>query len=145
MQVFTSRYANRGLAALPAVKVGCTLGKPRFATGYPYVWLPLLAPDRSSFHLEREPFTVVYLEKLDALGLETVLAAIRQASGGADCVLLCFEDLSDPAQWCHRTMLAAWLKERAGIEVEELPEGAGAEEVQATQPVQMSFEGGWNG
>lgn len=141
MKIWTSRYGNKSLVQFEGVKIGVTLSKPRFSVGYPFVWLPLLAPARSSFHLEREPFTYVYRAKLDGLGLETVLASLRQASGGRACVLLCFEDLRQPDLWCHRTTLAHWLSKH-GVQVEELPEpeGAGVGNAQAVRPVQLSFE-----
>ena len=34
-------------------------------------------------------------------------------------VLLCWEDLSKPNEWCHRRMIAEWLEQELGISVPE--------------------------
>ena len=51
-------------------------------------------------------------EVLDQLDPKEVLRDI-----GEDAVLLCWEK---PGQFCHRHLVAKWLKEKLGIEVTEL-------------------------
>ena len=124
MQIWTSRFQNKALAAHPElIKVDITVGQPRFRLGYTYERLPLLAPYGALFHeTDRERFSRAYYERLDMAGIETVLDALRAISerhSGRDLVLLCYEDLSKPDEWCHRQVAGQWLQERAGIVVAE--------------------------
>lgn len=34
-------------------------------------------------------------------------------------VLLCWEDLTQPEQWCHRRMIAQWFEQELGVSVPE--------------------------
>jgi hypothetical protein len=130
VQIWTSRFQNKALAAHPElVKVGITVGQPRFKLGYSYERLPLLAPYDGLFHeTDRERFTRAYYARLDAAGVDAVVGALQAISDrhyGSDLVLLCYEDLSKPDEWCHRQIAGQWLQDRAGISVEEwLPEAA---------------------
>jgi len=38
-------------------------------------------------------------------------------------VLLCWEDIRKPGEWCHRTMFAEWWAEHSGQGVLELESG----------------------
>ena len=38
---------------------------------------------------------------------------------GDDVVLLCYEDLTKPGEWCHRRIVAEWFEHHLGIEVPE--------------------------
>jgi hypothetical protein len=56
-------------------------------------------------------------------GVEKIRAALEDVArgvGAAGVVLLCFEDLEDEGQWCHRTIFAAWWREQTGEDVVEL-------------------------
>lgn len=48
MVIFTSRYVNKGLATWAGVKVGITVGNPRWKLPYAVVRLLLLAPPNAS-------------------------------------------------------------------------------------------------
>jgi hypothetical protein len=68
-----------------------------------------------------------YLGGLDIVGVERIvgeLAGISSKVGRKPVVLLCWEDVFDPEQWCHRRLLAGWLHEHLGVEVPELVAGA---------------------
>ena len=39
---------------------------------------------------------------------------------GKDLVLLCYEDVRNLEDWCHRTMFAQWYCEHTGEIIEEL-------------------------
>lgn len=54
---------------------------------------------------------------LDKLNPEQVLKDLENFSGGKDIVLLCYEK---PNQFCHRHLVAYWMKSELGIEIEEL-------------------------
>ena len=51
-----------------------------------------------------------------------ILAELHDLQEG-DCaplVLLCFEDVSRPGAWCHRTVLGEWISQKLAVEVREL-------------------------
>ena len=47
------------------------------------------------------------------------LEELREAYGAL--VLCCWEDLAKPEAWCHRRLLAEWIEEKTGLQVEEVP------------------------
>jgi hypothetical protein len=49
----------------------------------------------------RRPYRA-HLERLGVEKIRRVLAAVAHGAGAEGVVLLCFEDLDDEAQWCHR-------------------------------------------
>jgi len=49
------------------------------------------------------------------------LAELRADYDGERIVLLCFEDVRKPDQWCHRQLLSEWLTEHLGESIPELP------------------------
>lgn len=70
---------------------------------------------------DRDEFEAGYLKRLDIIGIDQIarrLNVIAENYGRQRLIALCFEDVS--RQWCHRTMLSAWLKEHAGVDVREL-------------------------
>ena len=48
--------------------------------------------------------------------MEKFLDAVKTVSGGKDVALCCYEK---PEDFCHRHILADWIKEKTGIEIEE--------------------------
>lgn len=127
MRLFTSRYSNQaGIIRSGAVPVGITLGRPKFPLKYEPVYLRQLAPDGSMFHLnEREEFEPKYRQKLDRIGIHEIRETLREISrqnGGRDLVLLCYENVTKPGEWCHRQVFADWFREQTGEVVEELEE-----------------------
>jgi hypothetical protein len=120
--LFTNRY--QAFRPPQGVPVRITLGAPRFKLPYPLTRaVRELAPRREYFSKSRGEFTAAYRADLDRLGVVRIaerLEEIAQAERDHRLVLLCFEDLSDPAQWCHRRTFASWWKEATGDEVREL-------------------------
>jgi hypothetical protein len=99
------------------VPVQASLGKPH----HPVPGLLALRaamPPPKSLGLAYEPFRRAYRHKLHKLTLGGFLGAVdrvRAAAGGdhnTPLVLLCFEHLALPGQWCHRTLLAEWLADQ---------------------------------
>ncbi len=121
MKIFTSRYANRALADFDARKCGISRGRPRFELPYCLEGqIYDLAPSREAFTCnDIVKFKSLYFRQLECLGYPRVLSLIEQYASGKNIVLLCFEDVRKPADWCHRTMLAEWLVKR-GTSVMEL-------------------------
>jgi Active DUF488-N3 subclade len=124
LELYTSRYQNKELAQCPdLVKVGITVGKPRWLLGYPVVYLDVLAPWGLLQVFDKAEFTAPYHAQLDRAGVNRVLRDLQRISdahAGQDLVLLCYEDVRKPDEWCHRQVLAEWLLERAGLAVAEM-------------------------
>ena len=128
MAIYTSRYANRTLRSGKYYAVGISLGKPRFPLGYIVAEQCYeLAPNYSMMKLTDDRFKEEYIRKLETFGVEKTIKTIREMEAraeksGKDLVLLCFEDIRKPGQWCHRTLFAEWWKEKTGETIEELEE-----------------------
>lgn len=126
--IYTSRFSNKELRRKSYYTVGITLGKPRFSLGYiESAHCYALAPDRWMWGKSREEFRKLYFEKLDKMGIDKVQGLLDSFTSeadltGRDVVLLCYEDVRDPAEHCHRTSLAEWVAMHTGEIIEELPD-----------------------
>lgn len=62
-----------------------------------------------------------YIERLEQLGWENFKRLIWDVSDGfeTDVVLLCYESLKTPDQFCHRTMLAEFYNQNHGTNITE--------------------------
>jgi hypothetical protein len=124
-------FTNRIQAFQPpqGVPVRITLGGVRFKLPYSLTHsVRELAPRRDYLSAPEAEFTAAYRADLDQLGPERIatrLQQIAEAEGDHRLVLLCFEDLTKPNLWCHRTVFASWWKDRTGDEVRELSPGEG--------------------
>lgn len=109
----TKEYEQNGLTP-----VGISGWTPDGYTGKTY---KKLAPKYSwwkEWHdkkLSEKWYTAKYNETVLATLNPTVVATEIQ-SFGKDVVLLCFET---PEKFCHRHIVAQWLKEKTGIKVQE--------------------------
>lgn len=123
--IATSRYAARDkVVASGLAPVRTTIGAPKFPLGYELAGsVAMLAPYGLFSIGDRVEFEAAYRARLDRFGVEKirrVLVAIARDAGAEGVVLLCFEDVGDEGQWCHRTIFAAWWREHTGEEVIEL-------------------------
>ncbi|MDH6624342.1 hypothetical protein M2271_002144 [Streptomyces sp. LBL] len=122
LTLFTSRF--QAFQPPQGVPVRITLGGVRFKLPYSLTHsVRELAPRRDYLSVPEPDFTTAYRADLDRLGPERIAARLRQiaeAENDHRLVLLCFEDLSAPRQWCHRRIFAAWWKEATGDAVREL-------------------------
>lgn len=125
LTIATSRYAARekviGSGLAP---VRTTIGAPKFRLGYELAGsVSMLAPYGLLGVDDPAEFETAYRARLDGFGVERIRAALEdvaRAAGTEGCVLLCYENLDDPAQSCHRTTFALWWRENTGEEVLEL-------------------------
>lgn len=120
--LYTSRFSNKGLVAKPdLVKVSIAVSMPRWGLGYPVRVLRCLAPHPRLLKLEdRDEYWWHYRQQLEDLGPRVIAKALHDVTLGKDAVLLCWEDLRRPDQWCHRRMFANWWLENMGEMVDEL-------------------------
>ena len=77
--------------------------------------------------MELEKFTEEYYRKLEGIGNDKIIDMVMRfektaADEGKDLVLLCYEDVRIPEDWCHRTVFAQWYCEMTGEIIEELPD-----------------------
>ena len=104
------------------VPVRFTAGHPRWRLPYELAGkAPLITPTRAMLAMSDEEYVVAYRKQLDDAGVDAIadeLVRFRYEDGPV--VLLCFENLSKPDLWCHRTLFAAWWQEQTGDEVPEL-------------------------
>jgi len=123
VRIYTSRYQNKALAEVDAVKVGISVGGPRFRIDYRVVRLSDLAPRFPMLKLRGEEFRREYRAYLHRLTTPRIVQLLEQLShdnGDSDLVLLCFEDVN-AGMLCHRRYLAEFLRAEAGLEIPELP------------------------
>ena len=121
----TSRYAD--FHPSMGVPVRITVGRPRFALRYEIAAnVPELAPYGGIFDIrdDRDEFTRRYRARLDQIGVDAIFAKLERIAAehdGRRLVLLCFEDLTKPGEWCHRRIAAEWIEEQPGIAILEVP------------------------
>ncbi len=126
MAIFTSRYNNKKLQGQDYYPVGISIGSPRYNLGYIlrdkcYA----LAPTGAMLHLDYGPYREQYMDKLNRTGADKIISIINQLEmkamdEGKELVLLCYEDIRNGDDWCHRTLFAEWWKEHTGEIIEEL-------------------------
>ncbi|WP_030826215.1 DUF488 family protein [Streptomyces hygroscopicus] len=122
LTLFTNRY--QAYQPPQGVPVRITLGAPRFRLAYQLRHVVReLAPRKEYFSKPLPEFTSAYRADLDRLGATWIAARLQEIAETEKehrLVLLCFEDLTDPAQWCHRRIFAKWWKDVTGDKVREL-------------------------
>lgn len=131
MELYTSHWRNQDLVHRDdLVRVGISRASlpcmTRKKSRYPYRMLGALTPTRETYALrdDQQAYTRAYLDQLDRIGLEEIQAALELKSGsdgGKPLVLLCFEKLEAPGEFCHRRIFAGWYRSKTGQEVPELP------------------------
>jgi hypothetical protein len=108
-RICIARYAPRGTPA----------GFRMFKALAPGTWFNSVPED--------EYRRLYFGEILARLDPRQVVADLRQLANGAEPVLLCWEKPPlTPKNWCHRRMVAEWLKDNLGVEVPELESCGGS-------------------
>lgn len=124
--LYTSYYGNPCLDQNKVFPVQVSNSAPE---GFPikYVlkevipsWKDIVEPYKENL-LSKVEYTVKYKRMLDSqeFAIRIMLEEIKEKAstlGLQDIVLLCYEK---PGRFCHRHILAEWIKEKAGEEVEE--------------------------
>ena len=130
MAIWTSRYSNKELQNEKYYPVGISIGVPKFHLSYELrEQCYSLAPKGYMLRMDLESFKPAYYEKLEGIGTQKIISMVQRLDEkaqreGKELVLLCFEDVRIPEDWCHRTVFAEWWAENTGEIIEELPDQA---------------------
>lgn len=128
--LYTSRYSNPELKTGKYVAVRISLGTPKWPLGYEIAGeIKDLMPWGMLNKYSHEEFIHRYRERLDKIGVNRIQRELSRFSGEKPVVLLCYEDVRKPGEWCHRTHFAEWWHDRTGEIVEELPDPSGQKPV----------------
>lgn len=83
-------------------------GKPRFSTGYEIrEQCYALAPRYDMLKLGYEEYKAEYFKKLDKIGVDKIIGIVQRLDAKAQeedkklVLLLAFEDIRKPMNWCH--------------------------------------------
>ncbi|MCG2770962.1 MAG: hypothetical protein L6277_02590 [Desulfobacterales bacterium] len=106
--IFTSNFKTAGHLSQA---VAISLGVPRGWTGRRYT---RLAPNRRLVKI-MDPTIFTRLFKAEVLDKLDPMKVIRDL-GGDNFILLCWEA---PGEFCHRRVVAAWLRKHTGVLIEE--------------------------
>jgi hypothetical protein len=135
IELYTSHWRSPLLREVAATIIGISRGTPRGNPGFAYRVLRSLAPSRRTFAIaDRERFEAAYRAQLEEIGAEHILAELERIAGNGAAILLCWERLADPSEWCHRRMLADFIERETGQEVPELQAGMLRKRPDAPQP-----------
>ena len=127
LRLATCRY--RRFQPRMGFAVRATVGAPRYKLDYPLAGhAVLISPTWPMLGLDRDEFQRRYLDRLARTGLDAVAAELAGIAAahppGPRLVLLCYEDLSRPGAWCHRTLFGSWWHSHTGVDVPEFAEPA---------------------
>lgn len=118
MRIYTSYFANSKKLAAAGIKVvGIALYPPKWFNG---ISLKQVAPTKSILFAKDETqddyIRRYKAEVLARQDMQQFLKSVEMAGNGQDVALCCYEK---PEDFCHRHILAEWIKEKTGVEVEE--------------------------
>jgi hypothetical protein len=121
VELFTARYVDYDPAWGVAVRT--TVGAPKGWRHWPLEHIRRVTPYGLLHIRNREEFAERYIARLERAGAEVIerrLQGIADKYAGGSLWLCCFDDLTKPGAWCHRTLLGGWLEENLGVEVIEI-------------------------
>ena len=129
MSIFTSRFSNPELRKGCYTAVRISLGSPRWDVGYRISGeLKELMPFglKGRYDDDYDGFRREYYARLNRTGVGHILQQLQRFDPAHnDIVLLCYEDIRKPENWCHRSMFADWWMEHTGELIEELTDPSG--------------------
>ena len=103
-------------------RIGISRGPPRGQRGYrmysplkPGPWFRTVPPKQ---------FYQLYMAQLAELDPERVLTDLNALAPGKTPALLCFEPPPPDLCWCHRGLVAGWLKDTLDLDVLEYGHGS---------------------
>ena len=123
----TARYLNPNISNEKHLPLRISLGAPKFALPYRLTAdFRVIAPTTEILQIDdKDRYRREYRRYLDGIDVITIQNALNPfRSDEKEIVLLCFEDLRIPCEWCHRRFFAEWWEEKTGERVHELEEPA---------------------
>ena len=89
-----------------------------------YRVMKALAPHGHMLKMGYAQYRLIYFQDiLGKLDPQETWDKLHALAGDAEPVLLCWETLKQPGEWCHRRMVAEWFERQLGVVVDELPPG----------------------
>lgn len=135
MKIYTSYFAKAAiLRKAGIVPIGVALWPPRFFRG---ISMKQVAPRRYMLddRLTDEEYIGMYRnDVLRFVDAKSFIRLLEEAGRGMDVALCCFEK---PNEFCHRHILAQWLKEQTGVDIVEF--GASEANRDIPKPQQTSL------
>lgn len=130
MAIWVSRYSNKEIVQNKDkyYPVGISIGQPKFQLGYQLREQCFsLAPKGYMLNMDIDRFKPEYYKKLENIGTKRIISMVtrldeKAQEEGKELILLCYEDVRIPENWCHRTIFAEWWAEQMGELIEELPD-----------------------
>ena len=106
---------NNRIAISRAVPTTINAGYKRYRKLAPGPWF------KNPEYRNNEPaFRKIYLEDILAtLNPLEEWENLHKLAGGSEPILLCWEPLKKPGEYCHRRMLAKWFEDALGVVVPE--------------------------
>lgn len=136
--LYVSRFSNPALKSGDYTAVRISLGAPKWPVGYTIAGeIRELMPFGLLQINDRDLYEKRYRERLDKIGPDRIQEVLDRFGVDKPVVLLCYEDVRDPSQWCHRSMFAQWWLERTGEIADELPDPS---TVKLKQPQQAQVQ-----
>lgn len=121
--LYVSRFSNPALKSGDYTAVRISLGAPKWPLGYNIAGeIKELMPFGLLQINDQVLYEKRYRDRLNRIGSDRIQEVLDSFGVGRDVVLLCYEDVRDPSQWCHRSMFARWWLERTGEIADELPD-----------------------
>lgn len=116
MRIYTSYYGNvKKLKKAGITPVGISVQRPKWFEGD---FLTELAPTYDMLGMEKVKYKELFDKILSEVDVKNIIKELHTVGDEGDVALLCYEGLHTEGEWCHRTMVADWLKEK-GFEVGE--------------------------
>ena len=114
MKIYTSYFGNlKKIEQASIFPIGIAIIPPRWFHGISYT---TVAPRREMLHLDNVTYTYEFNKILFSRDPHQVYADLYRLSQGKDMALLCYEK---PNEFCHRHIVAKWLSNSLGIEIQE--------------------------
>lgn len=111
------------------VPVRTSVGSPKWFAYDAMAWENVY-PKYHWLKLPFDDYRERYLRHLESVGVETLrgditymaetYAKLHDGDLPDQLTLLCFEKLSKPGAWCHRTLLSEWIQQNLSLDVVEL-------------------------
>ena len=113
------RTGGNRIAISRSVPDGLEPGFKRYLTLAPGPWFKSFGDDKAGY------IEAYQREILDPLDPHQEWETLHQLAGGEEPILLCWEPLRKPHEFCHRRLVAAWFERELGVEIPEFtPEEA---------------------